>query len=203
MLLSDTVIPANADGRFLLRIYQSRADFKQRAFIEHHHSAFEISYILSGRGLYRIGNREVDIREGDVYLFSTNEVHCITEIHDNKPMILLNVHFEPRFIWSPSDNALDQSFLRIFLDRGEGFSDRLDRDNPTTADISALMLKMQKEAEERLEAFELMIKTYLLHILVLLIRDYNYVSPKASFSARLPTRNRIKFLPSSPRRRVS
>ena len=178
MILKDTSIPANTDGRFLLRIYQSRADFKRRAFTEHHHSAFEISYILSGRGVYRIGNRETDIREGDIYLFSTNEVHCITEIYDDKPMTLLNIHFEPRFIWSPSGNALDERFLRIFLDRGEGFSNRLDRENPTTADIAGLILRMQKEADEQPEAYELMLKTHLLNILVLLIRNYNYVSQK-------------------------
>ena len=178
MILKDTVIPTDGDGRFLLRIYQSRADFKRRAFTEHHHSAFEISYILSGRGVYRIGNRETDIREGDIYLFSTNEVHCITEIYDDKPMTLLNIHFEPRFIWSPSGNALDERFLRIFLDRGEEFSNRLDRENPTTEEIASLILRMHKEADERPEAYELMLKTYLLNILVLLIRDYNYVSKK-------------------------
>ena len=188
MILRDTVIPADGDGRFLLRIYQSRADFKRRAFTEHHHSAFEISYILSGQGVYRIDNHETDIREGDIYLFSTNEVHCITEIHGDKPMVLLNIHFEPRFIWSPSGNALDERFLRIFLDRSEGFSNRLDRENPTTKEIAALILRMQKEADECPEAYELMLKTYLLNILVLLIRDYNYVSkksPSLSHSERL------------------
>ncbi len=179
MIRKDITIPeqrTSNDGRFLLRIYESQADFKRRDFTEHHHSAFEISYIKSGRGVYRIGDRETDIRAGDVYLFSTNEVHCITEIYDNSPMVLLNIHFEPRFIWSPSGNALDESFLRIFLDRSDGFSNRLDRDNPTTADIADLILRMQKEADDRPEAYELMIKTYLLNILVLLIRNYNYVS---------------------------
>jgi len=185
MIQKNTIIPSsdNGDsGRFLLRIYESRAEFSRRNYTEHHHSAFEISYIKSGRGVYRIGGREIDIRAGDIYLFSTNEVHCITEIHDSRPMVLLNIHFEPRFIWSPSGNALDESFLRIFLDRGEGFSNRLDRNNPTTDEIAALILRMQKEAEEKPEAYELMIKTYLLNILVLLIRNYNYVSASNSTS---------------------
>ena len=185
MIQKNTTIPSpdgSDNGRFLLRIYESRAEFSRRNYTEHHHSAFEISYIKSGRGVYRIGGREIDIRAGDIYLFSTNEVHCITEIHDNQPMVLLNIHFEPRFIWSPSGNALDESFLRIFLDRGEGFSNRLDRSNPTTDEIAALILRMQKEADERPEAYELMIKTYLLNILVLLIRNYNYVSKTAPFT---------------------
>ncbi len=187
MILKDITIPDRddqKDGRFLLRIYESHADFRRRSFTEHHHSAFEISYILSGRGKYRIGDREADIRAGDIYLFSTNEVHCITEIYDGKPMVLVNIHFEPRFIWSPSGNALDQSFLRIFLDRNEDFSNRLDRENPTTARIAQLILEMQTEAENRPEAFELMIKTHLLNILVLLIRNYNYVSKSGSPSLR-------------------
>lgn len=175
MILNDLSLPATGADR-LLRIYESLADFKRRDFTEHHHSAFEISYIKEGRGVYRIGARTMDIKAGDVYLFGANEVHCITEIHDDKPMVLLNIHFEPRFIWSPSGNALDQSFLRIFLDRSDGFCNRLDRENPVTSEIASLLLCIKQEARERPEAFELMIKTHLLNILVLLIRHYDYVS---------------------------
>ena len=179
MIRKSTVIPSahsESGTSELLRIYESEAGFSRRNFTEHHHSAFEISYIKSGRGVYRIDGKEIDIQAGDIYLFSTNEVHCITDIYDNAPMVLLNVHFEPRFIWSPQGNVFDESFLRIFFDRSENFSNRLTRDNPTTKEIAALLLRMQKEAEEQPEAYELMIKTYLLNILVLLIRNYDYVS---------------------------
>ena len=176
MIRKDITISDGNGGHFLLRIFESHADFRRRDFTEHHHSAFEISYIKSGRGVYSIDGREVDIGAGDIYLFSTNEVHCITEIHDDKPMVLLNIHFEPRFIWSPSGNALDHRFLRIFLDRGKDFFNRLDRENPTTAKIAELILQMQAEADAHEDAYELMLKTYLLNILVLLIRNYNYVS---------------------------
>lgn len=180
MIRKSTVISSSGQNNAenLLRIYESEAGFARRNFTEHHHSAFEISYIKSGRGVYRIGGKEIDIEPGDIYLFSTNEVHCITEIHDNRPMVLLNTHFEPRFIWSPQGNVFDESFLRIFFDRSEKFSNRLDRDNPTTKEIASLLLRMQKEADEKPEAYELMIKTYLLNILVLLIRNYDYVSQK-------------------------
>lgn len=178
MIRKSTVISSSgqSNAENLLRIYESEAGFARRNFTEHHHSAFEISYIKSGRGVYRIGSKEIDIEPGDIYLFSTNEVHCITEIHDNRPMVLLNTHFEPRFIWSPQGNVFDESFLRIFLNRNENFSNRLDRRNPTTKEIASLLLRMQKEADEKPEAYELMIKTYLLNILVLLIRNYDYVS---------------------------
>ena len=178
MIRKSTVISSASPqfgGADLLRIYESEAVFAKRNFTEHHHSAFEISYIKSGSGVYRVGDKEFDIQAGDVYLFSTNEVHCITEIHNDRPMVLLNTHFEPRFIWSPQGNVFDESFLRIFLDRGEFFSNRLDRQNPTTKEIASLLLRMQKEAEEKPEAYELMIKTHLLNILVLLIRNYDYV----------------------------
>ena len=180
MIRKSTVISSSVGkvGTDLLRIYESEAGFSRRSFTEHHHAAFEISYIKSGRGVYRIGDRELDIQAGDIYLFSTNEVHCITEIYDNRPMVLLNVHFDPRFIWSPQGSVFDESFLRIFLDRSENFSNRLDRDNPTTREIASLLLRMQSEAEEKPKAYELMIKTHLLNVLVLLIRKYDYVSEK-------------------------
>ena len=179
MIRRDLTVSDGNDGRFLLRIFESQADFRRRDFTEHHHSAFEISYIRSGSGIYRIGGREVDIQAGDIYLFSTNEVHCITEIHGSSPMVLMNIHFEPRFIWSPSGNALDQRFLRIFLDRDKDFSNRLDRNNPAVASITDLLLKIHKEACDRPEAYELMIKTHLLNILVLLIRNDSRVTEDA------------------------
>ena len=195
MIRKSTVISSASeqnDGLGLLRIYESEAGFSRRNFTEHHHSAFEISYIKSGRGVYRVGGKEMDIEAGDVYLFSTNEVHCITEIHDNRPMVLLNTHFEPRFIWSPQGNVFDESFLRIFFDRGEHFSNRLDRNNPTTKEIASLLLRMQEEAEKKPEAYELMIKTYLLNILVLLIRNYDYVSHVAPPSLQSDKLRRVE-----------
>ena len=41
---------------------------------------FEISLILQGTGIYDTKTGTYDIRPGDIFLYSTNEYHCITDI---------------------------------------------------------------------------------------------------------------------------
>ena len=81
-----------------LRLFHSVVQSFQRAYTEHRHTAFELSLICSGTGVYRAGEKSYCFREGDVFLFSTNEPHCIVEV--NGVLDILNLQFEPRFLWS-------------------------------------------------------------------------------------------------------
>ena len=49
--------------------------------------------IKSGGGIYRTKDKEYSIRKGDVFLFASNEIHCITAI-DKGGLELMNIHFE-------------------------------------------------------------------------------------------------------------
>jgi len=180
MEVSEALIPSGNQNHFLLKLFHSHVQPGKRAYRQHHHTEFEIAVFKEGCGTYTVGSKLYDIRPGDVFLFSTHEIHCITEIADCKQMVLMNIHFEPRFIWSPGNDLFDAKYLKIFFDRNENFENRLDRNNPATQKIRSLMLQMEQEFHDKLSEYELMIKIQLMTILVTLIRNYDYVNETGS-----------------------
>lgn len=176
MVTQEALIPSGSKGGFLLRLFHSKVPPQVRPFREHHHTAFEIAVFLSGQGIYTLRDRSYDIQPGDVFLFSSNEVHSITRIDEGEDMELMNIHFEPRFIWSTHSDLFDAKYLKIFLDRSERFENRLDRDNPATGEIRQMMLALEREFQRREAEYALMVKIQLLQILVTMIRSYDYVA---------------------------
>ena len=168
-------IKSGDNGDCLLRIFYSEALPKKREWREHHHTELEISLVKEGQGVYTVGAAQYTIKPGDVFLFGTHEEHYITDISGCERLRLMNIHFEPRFIWAGSD-LFDVKYLRIFFDRSENFRNRLDRENPATSEIVRLLVEIEREAAERREEYELMVKIKLLCLLVLLNREYDYVS---------------------------
>jgi YesN/AraC family two-component response regulator len=75
------------------------------------------------------------------------------------------------------DNIFDSRYLKIFFDRNDNFSNKLDNDNPVTQQIGRLLLEIEEEFSHKLSEYELMIKVKLMNILALLLRHYDYVMP--------------------------
>ena len=173
-------IKSGDNGDCLLRIFYSEALPKKREWREHHHTELEISLVKEGQGVYTVGAAQYTIKPGDVFLFGTHEEHYITDISGCERLRLMNIHFEPRFIWAGSD-LFDVKYLRIFFDRSDNFRNRLDRENPATPEIVRLLVEIEREAAERREEYELMVKIKLLSLLVLLLREYDYVSDGTSY----------------------
>ena len=166
-------------GNQLLRLYWSTAAPSKREYREHHHTELEISLVTAGRGVYTVKDRQYDIAPGDIFLFGTHEEHYITDISEE--ITLMNLHFEPRFIWASQGEMFDAKYLKIFFDRSGRFENRIDRENPATGEIRELLCGIRSELESRGAEYELMVKGKLLSILVLLIRGYDYVDTKKSY----------------------
>lgn len=163
----------------LFRIYHSQVDPGRRTFREHHHTAFEIALFLSGNGTYTVRERAYSFQRDDIFLFSTNEVHCITEIESHEPLDIINIHFEPRFIWSEQGGLSNVGLLRVFFDRSPNFENKLPPKNPATAQIKAKILAIEKEFVEKKAEYENMIKILLYQLLIQIIREYDYVAATA------------------------
>lgn len=171
MLVNEhTIMSENGSGA-LLRLFNSHAIFSKRPLENHHHTMIEISYIKSGGGKYTVGEKTYSIKTGDIFIFASDEPHCITEISGDGNMLLMNIQFEPRFIWTPGNSMFDAKYLRVFLERDENFSNRLDRDDQSTVEIGKLLLSMEHEFESADPEYELIIKVRLLTVLVLLARN--------------------------------
>lgn len=157
-----------------LKLFHSVVPDGKRCLRQHHHTAFEISAVVSGAGVYNVGGREYSFCAGDVFVFGSNEMHCITDVFAGEKFDLLNLHVEPRFLWSDSGLA-ESGLLQVFQGKNAAFENRLIRANEATETMRGLLFRMEREFLERGFAFETVIRTTLVEMLVLLTRDLDYI----------------------------
>ena len=81
-------------------------------------------------------------------------------------MLLFNLQFESRLIWSPLSNMLNERYLQFF----NGKCERLDPFAESTARIARIMKQIMQENQEKKVGYQLMIKAYLYEIIGELIR---------------------------------
>jgi len=154
---------------YRVKIFESIAQFRHREYFEHRHSDFELSCIVSGSGLYRMNNKVCEIHTGDLFIFGTNQIHCITDIYNDESLILLNIQFEPRMIWSPLSNLLNTDYLFLFNGRCEKF----DSSKLAYTTIIDNMYKILQETKDKRIGYQTMVRSYMEAIFTYLLRDCN------------------------------
>ena len=169
----------------LFSIFVTTAAPMQRTFTAHHHTSFEIAFFRRGKGTYMVADRAYDIEAGDIFLFSTDEVHFISAIDEEIEALVL--HIEPCFIWSPGDSIFDYSFLKVFFDRDRHVGNRITAHTPLAKKLALLLEDIDTECEEAKKNYELMVKIKLLTVLVTLLRElpegaHEEPSPRVSAS---------------------
>ena len=109
------------DGKSLLKMWEVQISPGEREFTRHSHLRFEIAAVNSGEGVYRTEGAVYPMREGDVFVFSSNEVHCITGVSGGG-MSLTNLHFEPRYL---TETHGDAPFIRLCFSHAPQFCNRI------------------------------------------------------------------------------
>ena len=140
----------------------------------HTHHALEISCVPSGSGTYHVDDRFYPIEPGDVFILNNTESHGLI-LGEGQRITNQVIHFDPSFIWNSLANAMDYNFLLIFFERGENFSNRLDRNNPATRRIFRLMQEILREFITQQPCYELIVKIKLQTIFTEIIRNYDYI----------------------------
>lgn len=157
-----------------IKLFHSSVSAGRREYREHHHTECEISILLGGRGIYSVGSRNYSFQQDDIFVFGSDEIHCITEILPGADFELLNIQFEPKLLWEGDDRSA-LPLLKVFNSRSSAFSNRIDRDNPATAKIRGLILDMENEFCTQSLGYALKLKLNLFSILLYLLRDFGYV----------------------------
>ena len=168
-------ILTHRDGQVLIRLFHSTVSPGRREYREHHHTECELSLFLKGEGLYRVGDKTYDFESGDMFLFGSNEVHCITDIRDGTPFDLLNIHFEPRLLWSTEALPL----LGLFNARSAAFENRILRAHPQTPLLHQQISELEKEMAADRPGKALKVRLDLFSVLLTLLREYGYVRQDA------------------------
>lgn len=160
--------PASSDGdAYRVRVFDTTVEFLHRPFFDHRHSDFELSFVLRGSGVYGLASGNREMKEGDVFIFGTNQPHCITDTFPGEQMMLFNVQFEPRMLWSPFSGITGAEYLGCFAGRCE----KLSRDSGIYPAVAEKMREIRTEAIEKRDGFQLMIRACLCSIFALLVRE--------------------------------
>lgn len=170
----------------IFKIFFSRTEPGQRKHrIEHHHAEFEISLIVSGECQWCINEKIYHGNEGNIYLFGSNENHYMTEIIGSEPLLLLNIRFESRFIWSPGGDRFNLRYLDIFLNHTQTFSSEIPHTETVASKVAQLMHEIYQECETCEPEYQLVVKANLLLILAALGRYYGIASiPSVSHTSK-------------------
>ena len=155
----------------LLTVFRSSLPAKTDMFAEHHHTAFEVTMVLSGSGIYSSKSDEFKFSDGDIFFFSTDEYHWIKNLSSSAEFI--NIHFEPRFIWSENFGFSNKELIKIFLNRKKNPLNKIPCESSSTPAIRDLIFKMENEISAKKPEYETMLKIHLINMLVEMIRSYD------------------------------
>ncbi len=168
-------IPQDDTQSYLLRLYNVHVPSGARPFRDHHHLQFELALCKSGSGTYRTKERTYPIQAGDVFVFASHETHCITDVAESpQGLHMMNIQFEPRYLWGGRNDHFSPQHLRVCTNHADGFSNRLDPNNPSTARIATLLSEIEAEFFFRNVEYPLMVRSKICEILVLLLREQGY-----------------------------
>ena len=176
------VLLTDESGNTVIKAYHSVLPPQKRVYQAHHHTECELSFFLRGSGIYRLSDREYPFQPGDIFLFGSNEAHCITELYED--MDLLNFQFEPRILWEDLECG---PILNMFTARSKNFSNRF----PAGDEILIQKLScLEREMTQQQFGCIINAKYLLFSILVHMIRNFDCIDPqKATYAHNAPLQN--------------
>ncbi|HAN20483.1 MAG: hypothetical protein A2Y15_04350 [Clostridiales bacterium GWF2_36_10] len=174
MILNQYILKSgnNISSYDSIKLYNSAVLPQTRNLRKHCHTSFEISLFKSGKGFYKTRDKFYEINAGDIFFFSTNEEHYITEICEPDEMVIMNIHIDPRFLWKCENIISSKRFMGIFFNRSSNFENRFTKENEVSKHITSLMLETEREFKEKNDSYETMIKLHLFEILTCFIRYF-------------------------------
>ena len=157
----------------IIKVFHSKVSAGKRIYTEHHHTECELSLFIAGSGIYTIGKKVYEFNEGDMFLFGSDEPHCITELYTETD--LLNIHFEPQLLWQQPENM---ELLTLFFAKNVNFSNRFSgRDTA----LKNLILNIEKEISEKLAGYIIETKYRLFSALIYILRRYDYFDKSPNY----------------------
>lgn len=151
-----------------IRSYHSILSPQKRVYNAHHHTECELSVFLAGDGIYTVGDKKYRFHAGDVFLFASDEEHCITEIYTE--MNLLNLQFESYILWENPDAI---ALMPLFNSRNSEF-ENLYRD--VGGIVRKTLLEIEDEMYYRSPCYSVVVKYHLFFALSTIIRNQHGIN---------------------------
>lgn len=143
-----------SDPEFPVQMHINDIDRKVRYFSQHWHEHIELHYVLEGKTLLQLGQREILAKEGNLVIVNSNELHA--GYCDGSHMRVLVVIFEM------------QDFSKELADKNIIFQSLVEKDEV----IDHIMSVMYEEYREQKIGYRLICKGELLKLIAHLVRAY-------------------------------
>lgn len=143
----------------------------------HRHEYVQIEYVSKGRVKHYINDNYFELVQGDVFVIPPYVPHRFAEDQDHDSEII-ELEFMPQYInekFSPeetSETFFDFAYLEPFLVSENKIKPRLNLRGKARDDVEGILHELINEYEEMDDDFELMFKSFLLRLLILLSREY-------------------------------
>jgi AraC-like DNA-binding protein len=158
-----------------IRSYHSILSPQKRPYSAHHHTQCELSVFLSGEGIYTVEKKEYRFHAGDVFLFASDEEHCITDIYEE--MEILNLQFEPYILWENPDTI---ELMPLFQSRNAEFKNLYsDKDG----EVCKTLLEIEEEMCNQRPCFSVIVKYRLFSALTTILRNHPGVNYQKTVKA--------------------
>ena len=125
------------------------------------------------KGLNKIPN--IQRGSGDVFIFSSNEQHCISAV-GNDGLCITNLQFDPQFIQYTGTNFENTTSIAnspFCLQHNPFFQNRIEANK--AIELVQLLDFIKKELQAQSNEYVLSVKSYLHLFLVNLVRNFNYI----------------------------
>lgn len=143
-----------SDPEFPVQMHFDDVNRKGRYFAQHWHEHIELHYVLEGKTLLQLGQREIHAQEGNLVIVNSNELH--TGYCDGSHIRVLVIIFDM------------QDFSREFADRNIIFKPLVEHDQV----IDNTMSVINEEYRTQKIGYQLVCKGELLKLIAHLGREY-------------------------------
>lgn len=162
-----------------IKLFHSSVAPGKRVYHEHHHTDCELSYVLTGGGVYSVLNREFSFYSSDLFLFGPDEIHCITDVLPNEKFELINIQFDSRLLWGGGDTAY-LKLLKLFNERSTAFSNKVPLSDGDKASVRAFFNETEAEFNQQKPGYDMKVRLLLYSCLLNLYRNCDLVDHSTS-----------------------
>ena len=163
-------------GEELVKMWRVQVEPGKRILQRHSHTQFEIVLVNRGSGSYTTVSGVKPMLPGDMFVFSSHEFHCITEVGD-QGLEITNLHFEPRFLMTETQDSFSQVHQNFCFVHAKSFSNRILQES--CGMLRELFLQIRQEILEKQREYPVSVRAMLCLMAIQLIRNFGYAAEQS------------------------
>ncbi len=177
-------------------------EFPDFVGVLHRHQFIEVVYILSGRAIHTVGDKEYEVKGGDITVINTDVPHKFTSIpNSNEGFVAYDLMFTPDFLDASVINmssfeSLKNSFLffSLFPSESSAFPD-MHIPGKMYADYGEIFTRIYHEFGRKEKGYVELIRAYVIELVIKLFRELEKMGTVALSPAQLKTiNNAIQYI---------